>query len=431
VTGRRMYTWIVVLAMTGACTRTSQPTSPSPAVASPSTPSPSQALPSVPALSSPRISLKLGSQSASFLVHAVYPLGESRCKHAHAVRLRARYPGALSVKSSGGLLSVTVTLPFERYLEGIAEVPPTWPVAALEAQVIAARSYALAHIGWSGPEGADVQKPICATTDCQVYGGIPVPPRPGIRRWDAAVRHTRGQVLLSGGRPADTVYFSTSNGHTYGNERVFGSTPLPYLRPVVERDDGASPASHYRVTFPFHDLAMFLSSGGLWQSGKRISSVERLGSNVRIASKGSSTLIDAGTFRDVVNTWAPCLIPGRYPTGQLPAAIPSDWYDVGSGRSGVTVTGRGWGHGVGMVQWGAYGKAKRGWTAGRILAFYYGGLTPTSYPEPGLIHVVVATGLRSLAIEAPGSGATINGEPVAGETTMLLTGDAGTVTVAS
>ena len=365
----------------------------------------------------------------SFLVHGLYPKSQSNCKHAHRGTLEARYPGALSFRSADdGTVSIVVTLPFERYLEGIAEVPTSWPAAALEAQVIAARSYALAHIAWTGQEGETLQKPICATTDCQVYRGIPVPPTPGIRRWESAVQRTQGQVLLYGDRPADTVYFSTSNGHTYGNEQVFGSSPLPYLRPVVERDDGASPTSRWRVTLPFPDLATFLRAGELWPRGARITSVGRTGSIVRVSGPGTLRSIDAGEFRASVNAWAPCLMPARYPTGVLPTTIPSDWNDIASGPNGATVTGRGWGHGVGMVQWGAYGKARLGWSADRILGFYYGGLTPTPYPEPGLIHVVVASGLESLTVRPSASGASIDGEQL-GHGTLRVVGDAGVITV--
>src|SRR5205085_2585984 len=82
----------------------------------------------------PRVSAE-PSGTGSFLVHAVYPKSQSNCKHVHTARFRARYPGALSVKSADdGTLSLVVTLPFEKYLDGIAEVPPTWPAAALEAQ---------------------------------------------------------------------------------------------------------------------------------------------------------------------------------------------------------------------------------------------------------------------------------------------------------
>jgi stage II sporulation protein D len=374
--------------------------------------------------------LQLPPEGGSFLVHGLYPKSTSTCKHAHRGTLVARYPGAVSVRAADdGTLSITVTLPFERYLEGIAEVPPSWPAAALEAQVIAARTYALAHIGWTGQQGETLQTPICASSDCQVYGGIPVPPTSGIRRWNAAVERTRGQVLLYGDRPADTVYYSTSNGHTYGNDQVFGSAPLPYLRPVVERDDGASPTSRWRVPLPFSSLSTFLEAGDVWPAGSRITSVTETGGTVRVAGPGTSRSIDAGTFRDTVNAWSPCLMPARYPTGVLPATIPSDWYAVSSGAHGAMVVGRGWGHGVGMVQWGAYGKAKQGWSADRILAYYYGGLRPTRYPEPGLIHVVVATGLQALTVKPSATGATIEGQPLAAGP-VRLSGAGGVVSVA-
>ncbi len=313
-----------------------------------------------------------------------YPHVQSKCVRPEGPSLLARYPGTLSVERSGdGTLALTLTLPFERYLEGIAEVPPSWPMAALEAQAIAARSYALATTGWSGSQGETLATPICATTSCQVYGGIPVPPESDIRRWYRAVRASAGEILLYQGRPAETVYFSTSDGHTYGNDQVFGSAPLPYLRPVVERDDGASPTSHWAVRLPFVDLARFLHAAGDWQGGRAISSVRLEGTTIVVSGSGASRSMDIDTFRDAVNTWAPCLEPDRYPTTSLPVTIPSHWLTVSSYRDAAVVTGRGWGHGVGMVQWGANGKALLGYSASDILAYYYGGLRPQTYPEPG------------------------------------------------
>jgi stage II sporulation protein D (peptidoglycan lytic transglycosylase) len=349
----------------------------------------------------------------SLLVHGRYPHVESSCKRFHQPRLEARYPGLLAVKrASDGTLSLTVTLPFERYLEGIAEVPPSWPTEALEAQAIAARSYALATTGWSGQEGDTLDTPICATTSCQVYGGMPIGAIGDARRWFRAVRRTTGRVLLYEGRPADTVYFSTSNGHTYGNEDVFGSSPLPYLRPVPEHDDTASPTSHWSVTIPFGDLAAFLERAGDWPSGTPIGRVQLAGGSVRISGGGQMRSIDLGDFRDAVNGGAPCLMPGRYPPAGLPTTIPSSWLSMSIGPASVTVTGRGWGHGVGMVQWGAYGKARLGWSADRILGYYYGGLQPQVYPEPGLIHVRVASGLSTLKMFPSRAGAKVNGERV-------------------
>jgi stage II sporulation protein D len=331
----------------------------------------------------------------------------------------------LSVRrADDGTLSLVVTLPFEAYLQGIAEVPPSWPAAALAAQAIAARSYALATTGWSGQQGETLTTPICATTSCQVYRGIPVEPVTGIGRWYAAVRRTAGQVLLYQQRPADTVYFSTSNGQTYGNEDVFGSAPLPYLRPVVEHDDGASPTSRWQARIGFRDLATFLSRAGEWPAGTPISAVSGDGSSVTVTDgAGANHALDGSSFRDAVNTWAPCLQPGRYPPAPLPITIPSRWMTAASSGGTAVVTGRGWGHGVGMVQWGAYGKALQGWSASRILAYYYGGLRPERYPEPGLIHVEVASGLTSLRLRASGPGATIDGNEL-GRGAVVISGGA-------
>jgi SpoIID/LytB domain protein len=369
------------------------------------------------------------SGGGSLLVRGTYPRVASRCVRYHRPRLAARYPGTLSVRrSDDGTLALTLTLPFEDYLEGIAEVPPSWPRAALEAQAIAARSYALATTGWEGAEGEPLTTPICATTSCQVYRGIPVPFEPSVRRWFAAVRRTSGEVLLYGDRPADTVYFSTSNGRTYGNDEVFGSAPLPYLRPVVERDDGASPVSHWRVRVPFDDLATFLREAGEWPPHRTISTVGLEGSTVTVQGEGASRSMDLTTFRDAVNVWGPCLKPGRYPPSPLPVTLPSKWMTLSSDGDAAVAVGRGWGHGAGMVQWGAYGKALRGLSASDILAYYYGGLRPQTYPEPGLIHVRVVSGLASIRVVPSRPGATLDGEALGSQRVTITGGDELTVT---
>jgi stage II sporulation protein D len=354
--------------------------------------------------------------AGSFRLDGTYPDVDSSCRRARQPTFEARYPGDLLVeRGEGKTLRVIVTVPFDTYLEGIAEVPPTWPAAALDAQAIAARSYALARIGFTGPDGAAIETPICATAACQVYGGIPLEPVPGIKRWHAAVRRTDGRSLVFQGRPADAVYFSTSNGRTYGNDQVFGSSPLPYLRGITERDDGASPTSRWSVPLPYDDLSTFLSARGLWGGG-RITRVTRRGDAVELRSGGRSVeTIDEGSFREAVNGAAPCLFPGQYPTDSrfgsaLPLTIPSRWYVAEPGRGGVDLVGRGWGHGVGMVQWGAYGKAQEGWTATQILRAYYGGLRPQPFPEPGPIRVLVAEGLTSLSVLPEAPGATFQGQ---------------------
>jgi stage II sporulation protein D len=225
------------------------------------------------------------------------------------------------------------------------------------------------------------------------------------------------------------VYFSTSNGRTYGSDEVFGSTPLPYLRSVVERDDRASPTSRWSVRVPYADLATFLHAAGEWPGARDISGVRFDGSSVEIAGDGTSRTVELSTFRDAVNVWAPCLEPDRYPPSSLPVTIPSRWLAVSSDQDGMLVTGRGWGHGAGMVQWGAYGKALRGLSASDILAYYYGGLRPERYPEPGLIHVQVASGLTALRIVPSGPGARLGDRVLGLETVSIAGGDELTVTI--
>ena len=421
---------LLPVACTGASSSGSTTTAPATS-ASPASPSASSAGPLAAGSGPVVIEPPTG---GSFLIRGSYPRTPSHCKHHVAPKLVARYPGELKItRANDGTLGITLTLPFERYLEGLAEVPPTWPAAALEAQAIAARSYALAETGWHGPEGATLPTPICASTSCQVYGGIPVPPEPGIQRWYAAVRRTAGHVLLDGSRPADTVYFSTSNGHTYGNDQVFGSAPLPYLRPVPERDDGASPESHWRVKLPFADLTRFLDAAGDWPAGPPIASARVAGDTIALSAGGASRSLGVDTVRDDVNAWAECLESGRYPSAswkgtQLPTTIPSGWLTVRATPTALVVRGRGWGHGVGMVQWGAYGKAVRGLSAAQILAYYYGGLRPEPFPEPGTIHVVVASGLTAVRILSSAGGTTVDGQEIAGASLLVTGGSAITVT---
>jgi SpoIID/LytB domain protein len=239
-----------------------------------------------------------------------------------------------------------------------------------------------------------------------------------------AVDQTNAQVLLYHGRPADTVYFSTSKGTTLGNDAVFGSAPLPYLRPVKERDDGASPLSHWTVTLPLGDVARFLRAAGDWGSGG-VSSITKTGTNVVVKGGGTSKTLTVTDFRIDMNAWAHCLDPARYPTFEasglrLPQTVPSKWFSTSKSGGSVVLTGRGWGHGVGMVQWGAYGKAIRGVPYQDILADYYGGLRPVPYDEPTEIRIGIAVGLTSVTVQGTGE-VTVNRGNV-GSFPWLVTG---------
>lgn len=95
------------------------------------------------------------------------------------------------------------SMPLETYLLGIYEMPDNWPMEALKAQAISARSYALSYTG-SG------SKEICTTQACQVYKG-------GNKggNWEQAVKLTEGKTMISGGSPVSAWYSSTDGGYTY------------------------------------------------------------------------------------------------------------------------------------------------------------------------------------------------------------------------
>jgi stage II sporulation protein D len=143
-----------------------------------------------------------------------------------------QYRGRLEIVPQGRFLRVVNVVPLEIYLQGVVanEMPHTWPLAALKAQSVAARSYALANLVKGKPFDlyADVRS--------QVYQGV-AGERP---RTSEAVRVTAGQVVLYDGELATTFYYSSSGGRTASAADVFG-TEIPYLVSKPDPWDKASP----------------------------------------------------------------------------------------------------------------------------------------------------------------------------------------------
>lgn len=145
------------------------------------------------------------------------------------------YRGTLLVVSNGSRLDVVNMLGMETYLDGVvgAEMPASWPAAALQAQAIAARSYALSQledIVTAGPFD------LFGDTRSQAYGGIAAESPAAIE----AVAATAHEVVLYQGQVARTYYSASSGGETASAAEVFG-TPSPYLVPVSDPYDTLSP----------------------------------------------------------------------------------------------------------------------------------------------------------------------------------------------
>ena len=145
----------------------------------------------------------------------------------------AQYRGTLRAIHSGGGFTTVNRLLLEGYLRGVVprESPSSWPQAALRAQAVAARSYAVRGIKGQGDFD------VFCTTASQVYNGYDGE----ADSTNAAVKATAGIVPISAGRPIVAYFFSTSGGHTENVENVWGGSPVPYLKGVPDPYDTASP----------------------------------------------------------------------------------------------------------------------------------------------------------------------------------------------
>ena len=365
---------------------------------------------------------------ASVKVNGKYPPKPELCPARQPGSLHAAYRGVLEVgRRSNGQLYLVTELTFPEYLNGIAEVPRDWPLEALKAQVVAARTYAISHMNPSTALARELRYDLCSTDACQVYRGLNVERGAWGSEWSKAVTETSGEILRHEGKPAQTFYFSTSNGRTYSNTDAFGGSPLPYLKPVTERDDGQSPTSSWAVRMPLTDLAETLRLAEAW-SGGAITSVEQDGERITVAGEGPAESMTLSELRNRLNAQAVCLTPKRYPTPgvdgrPLPQVVPSKWATVSQQGQDVVIEGRGWGHGVGMVQWGLKGKAERGMAYADMLSFYYSGLRPEKVAEPDRIRVSLATELDEVTLERRGP-VTVEGATVPVEGPVKITGGA-------
>jgi stage II sporulation protein D len=258
-----------------------------------------------------------------------------------------RYRGALRLIADDGRILAINVLDLESYLRGVvpAEMQASWPMEALKAQAVAARTYTLVNVD----HGAAYD--VCATTDCQVYRGADAE-HP---RTDAAIAETTGLVLTYDGTFARTYYHSDSGGVIASGAEVWG-TARPYLQAF---QDVASNGPHRRWE---HALDAGAVASSLAAIGRGVGTVRRVRvlassdsgrvARVEVIGDGGSTVLVGITALTQARRWG--LKSTRF---QM----------VGD----LVARGEGWGHGVGMSQYGARELAAGGHGFAQILAFYY------------------------------------------------------------
>lgn len=305
-----------------------------------------------------------------------------------------RYRGLLrTVATDSGTVVVNV-LPLEDYLKGVVPLElgerPAAERAALEAQAIAARSYTASRLSAARTgRGRSEHFDLVPSTADQVYGGADAE-RPNA---SAAVDATRGLVLLYGGRVISAPYSSACGGETAGAEEAWSGQPVAYLRRVSDRIGRSeryycdiAPRFYWERTVSGSEL-----DAAVGRYLRTVTDVPPQGPgevrSLRVAERfrgGRVKVLEVRTARgtfDVGGNDARAIL--RTPSGE---PLPSSYFSVSTeggdaGISRVILRGNGYGHGVGLCQWGAIGRARAGQSARHILRTYFPGTSVGPLPS--------------------------------------------------
>ena len=298
------------------------------------------------------------------------------------------YRGKLEIKHDAKratLLAINV-VNIEEYLMGVmsSEMPSKFPMNALRAQAVLARTYAMKHLGKHKAYGYD----LCDTQNCQVYGGVTAESETG----NAAVESTMGQVLLYKNKPIESVFSANAGGFTQSAKEA-GWFATPYLNPVSDYQD-----------FDFEKLQPYQFKNLLQHPHQAYSLYDK---NVSRAAYRWARVVDAKELQKIIKRKKDigpikAIVPqkrGRsgYVTQVLvkgskgsvtlkkenvirnnlcPGMLRSSYFIVVPNYEdrqlkNFVFYGGGWGHGVGFCQTGAAGRAEAGQDYAQILQHYF------------------------------------------------------------
>jgi stage II sporulation protein D len=266
------------------------------------------------------------------------------------------YRGSLEVKWRAGGLVVVNTLDIEEYLYGVVpkETPTQWEMAALRAQAIVARTYALYKRTRQANRDYDVAAQYIRD---QHYEGFSAE-HP---RTTQAVYDTRGLVLTCYGELIPTYYHAESAGYTEDSEHVWSSSH-PCLRAVKAQMHPASPYLQWSASLSVQDIRAALAKHGYKVGAvRRLEPIERSPTGritlLKIGHTSGETVMRGSDFRLAVG----------------PEIIRSTRFTVQVRDGRAFFNGQGWGHGVGLCQWCSQGMAESGYDHEAILTHYYQG----------------------------------------------------------
>jgi stage II sporulation protein D len=267
-----------------------------------------------------------------------------------------RYHGKLAIVRSRGAITLVNYLDLEDYIKGIAvrEISHYWPADALKAQAVVFRTYALFSMKQNALRDFDVRSDVYS----QVYGGTSAQRY----RITDAIDETAGDVLTYQGKIFPAFYHSTCGGHTE-DAKALWDVDLPVLKGIECMYCKTSPHYSWKAAIPLAVLAAKLRKAGVDVSTVKaieILGIDPSGRVIDIAITGpreERVKVSAKDFRNILG----------------PDIVKSARFTLTTRGGAAFFSGTGWGHGVGLCQWGAYFMAKAGYGAAEILGFYYPG----------------------------------------------------------
>lgn len=265
------------------------------------------------------------------------------------------YRGIIEVMPADKGVLVVDELPLEDYLVGLinCEISSQWPIEAVKAQAIIARSYAV----YQKAARKNALYHLESSVMDQVYEGCDMEDSRAIR----GVKETAGEVLVYNGAVIQAFYHSNCGGHTEASENVWGFA-LPYLSGVDCKYCLTSPSVKWEQSISLKKLESQLRSSGYPVSGLKDikpgsrNKSGRLQDLTLVSAKGRS-VISAVNFRKTIGY----------------SVIKSTNFDVRISGDDALFSGVGFGHGVGLCQWGAKQRASDGFDYREILFYYYPG----------------------------------------------------------
>ena len=266
------------------------------------------------------------------------------------------YRGMIELHNNMGNISIINILKMNEYLYGVvpSEIPGLWPPEAIKAQAVAARTYTYYHLMSQKKSIYDLD----ATTSFQVYKGLSAE----TKNTNIAVDETSGYIAVYKNRPIIAFFHSTCGGRTMDDKYIWNGDDKPYLESVKCDYCKGSPYYKWEEKISLYEIRRNLSN-----KYKGIGPITGI-SLKRQDSRVDSVIIEhkKGTLTLTGNEFR-LLFPEN--------KIKSMSFTSGKTSDGIILHGSGWGHGVGMCQWGAKGMAEAGADYKDILMHYYKGIS--------------------------------------------------------